>query len=71
MKKGLFVLGFGLIALTSCVKERTCNCTTTDSSTGLSVPSSESYTTDKATAKKACEDNETTFGTITKTCELD
>jgi|LakMenE01Jun11ns_1017448.scaffolds.fasta_scaffold8918178_1 hypothetical protein len=71
MKKGLFVLGFGIVALTSCVKERTCTCTTTDSSTGFSVTDSEVYTTDKETAQTACDLNEGTFGTFSTTCTLD
>lgn len=70
MKKGLFVLGFGIVALTSCVKERTCTCTTTDSSSELSFTTTEVYTTDKETAQTACELNESTILTLTTTCEL-
>ena len=71
MKKGLFVLALGVISLSSCVKERTCTCVTSDSTTGLSFTDTEVYTTDKETAQTACDLNEATYGTISTTCELD
>ncbi len=65
------MLALGVISLSSCVKERTCTCTSSDSTTGLSTTDTEVYTTDKETAQTACDLNEGTFGTISTACELD
>jgi len=75
MKKS-FLLAFcalGLtFALSSCSKEHTCTCVTSDSS-GLidDVTTTVTYEGKKGDAEDACAAAESTLGTITTTCSLD
>jgi len=74
MKNFLFVsaivLAFGL---TSCTKDYTCTCTSTDSSgTIADIVTTVTYNdSKKSDAEDACTNAESTVGTISTTCVLD
>ena len=71
MKKGLIVMGLGVLALSSCVKDRNCVCVSTDTSINYSETNTYVYKTTKKTAEASCALNEETYGTYSTTCTLD
>lgn len=73
MKKVMIlVAAFAVVGLTSCKKDWTCECTTSDSSGTLDDVSASVTLTDlnKSDAETACSGNEVTVGTLSTTCEL-
>jgi len=69
----VIVAMFGAMALTSCKKDYTCTCTTTDSSGTFdpitsSIPINDAK---KGDATDACDALESTVGTLTTSCNLD
>lgn len=72
MKKSIFVFaGVALLALASCKKDYTCECTITDSS-GLfpTTTSTATVTGKKKDVTTACENGSSTVSTITTTCKI-
>lgn len=73
MKKIALLAGVvAMVAMTSCKKEWTCTCTTTDSS-GL-IPDVSASTTIKDTkknAKETCESGSASVGTLSTSCSID
>jgi hypothetical protein len=71
MKKGIFLSIISIAMLNSCVKQRTCNC----ASTNTEIPSYHFtekifYTATKNAAEANCEANEDDTAPIITTCEL-
>jgi hypothetical protein len=71
MKKGIFLTIFSIVVLSSCVKQRSCECT----STNTEIPSCHFtetiyYTATKNSAEANCEANEDNTAPIITTCEL-
>ena len=68
MKKGILVLGLGMLVLSSCVKDRVCTCTT--SGAGYSGTETYVYKSTKKSAQAACDANEESNSYYTTVCEL-
>lgn len=71
LKNRLFWFGVGLVLFSSCVKQRSCTCT----STHQDLPEyhfSETifYTATKKSATENCKANEDAVGPVITTCEL-
>ena len=75
MKKVLFGSAFALltiVALSSCKKDYTCKCTITDSSGFLgTTTTSTTINGKKKDVKKACENANSTVGTLSTSCTID
>ncbi len=73
MKKVFAICAVALFAVSfsSCKKDYTCDCTTTESITGTTTTSSSTINATKADAEEACDAMDLTFGTSTTECELD
>jgi hypothetical protein len=70
MKKVMLAVAtIAFLGLTSCKKDYTCACTTTDSSSSTSVTQSTTVNGTKKDAKAACEKTQT-VATITTTCVI-
>ena len=66
----LFVVGL-VVALSSCKKDWTCECTMTDSATSTSTTTSYNINdVTKGDAESACTAYEISAGTVTYSCEL-
>ncbi len=72
MKKvALFAAVVFAVGLTSCKKDHTCECTTTDSSNTIAdVTTSVTINATKSDAEDTCTASETTVGTLSTSCEL-
>ncbi len=71
MKKVILVAAVGMLALASCKKDYTCECTTTDSSGFFDdVSTSVTINATKSDAETTCSGSEVTAGTLTTKCEL-
>ena len=75
MKKVLFGSAFALltiVVLSSCKKDYTCKCTTTDSSgSGSSSTKNITINGKKKDVKKTCENGNLTVGTLSTSCTID
>lgn len=70
MKKGLILFGFGLLVLSSCVKDRTCECVTTYTD-GTSETNNITIKSTKKTAETTCDSYESSVsGWYTEACAL-
>lgn len=70
MKKVILsVAVFGALALVSCKKDYTCECTTSDGSTTTGTVST-TITDTKKKATDACEAMSATAGTLSTTCKI-
>jgi PBP1b-binding outer membrane lipoprotein LpoB len=71
MKKGLILMGFGLLVLSSCVKAHNCECVTTYQDGTATTTENITITARKKTAKTLCDSYDYTFtGYYTEECEL-
>lgn len=72
MKKvALFAAVVFAVGLTSCKKDHTCECTTTDSSNTISdVTVSTTINDTKSNAEDACTALETSVGTLSTSCAI-
>jgi hypothetical protein len=71
MKKAGFLLIVCVVLLVSCVKQRSCVCTTTHSEIfGYHFTETIFYTATKNAAIENCAANEDKSGSITTSCEL-
>lgn len=69
MKKVLFLGAFAVLALSSCKKDYTCECTVT--SGGLSVTSTTTINDTKKNATTTCENGSSSVaGISTTTCKI-
>ena len=68
MLKVVAIAVVGLVALSSCKKDYTCECTTGDETAIVTTSTIENKTLKDA--KTACENGSGTFAGITKTCKI-
>ena len=73
MKKTLALIGLGLfftVSISSCIKTRNCECTTTYTDGSLPTKSTSSYKGSKATAQTLCDAGDYTSSYSSTTCTL-
>lgn len=71
MKKAIMIAFVAGLAMASCKKDYTCECTTKDSSGTIpSVTASATAKMKKSEAEDWCTGQKSTVGTITTSCEL-
>ena len=71
MKKGIFLTTFCFVLFSSCVKQRTCVCTTVSTEIpGYYFTETIFYTATKNSADANCSANEDNGAPIITTCEL-
>lgn len=71
MKKILTIAAVASLAMVSCKKDYTCECTVKDSSGTIpTTTTSATAKMKKADAETWCENNKSTVGTISTSCEL-
>ncbi len=69
MKKVLFIVGIAVVSLSSCVKDYTCKCTSTDAS-GAQSSSSSTINGKKSDVTAACDNGDYSIVGITVDCEI-
>lgn len=70
MKKTLILGAFASLMMVACSKDYSCKCVTVESITGASNTQTTTITGKKKDATAACEAQNATSGTITKTCTI-
>ncbi|MFM6933962.1 MAG: hypothetical protein ACKOXP_00850 [Flavobacteriales bacterium] len=70
MKKTLVFGAFAALMMVSCSKDYSCKCVTTESISQSSNTQTTTITGKKKDATAACEAQNATSGTITKTCTI-
>ncbi len=68
MLKVVAIAVVGLVALSSCKKDYTCECTTGDETAIVTTSTIENKTLKDA--KTACENGSGTFAGVTRTCKI-